>query len=227
MDAFRKAPIESDQDSVKEPGTAFRRAKLRRDAAGAYSVAMSQNRPPAQPRWVNAALLAVLAAAPSCDGPAEPGTPNGAPSIAVTVAPSRADVPFGYVATVQVAGDSLQPSVGLLVGGRQIAIPISGPGTYTYEDTLRTLTTDTLRFRIESENGRKDSTTAVVAGTNTPPRGLSQVNTPATGGVMTSGEFVAGTPISVSRTITGSNLSSKVMAGVGDSELMTSSTPSE
>ena len=148
---------------------ALLRVELRRDAAGAYSVAMSQNRPPAEPRRVTAALLAVLAAALSCDGPAEPGTPAGAPSIAVTVSPSRADVPFGYVATVQVAGDSLQPSVDLLVRGRQIAIPISGPGTYTYEDTLRTPTTDTLRFRIESENGRTDSTTAIVTGTNTPP----------------------------------------------------------
>jgi hypothetical protein len=44
---------------------------------------------------------------------------------------------------------------------------------------------------------------------------------------MTNGEFVAGTPTSLSLIMVGSNLSSNVIAGVGVSELVTSSTPSD
>jgi hypothetical protein len=130
---------------------------------------MVRPRPRAEPRLPTAVMLAGLLAALACEAPVSPGTPGVAPSIAVTVAPSRADVPFGYIATVQVAGDSLKPEVRLLARGQQFSIPISGPGTYTHEDTLRTPTADTLRFLAESENGRKDSATAIVSGTNTPP----------------------------------------------------------
>ena len=52
-------------------------------------------------------------------------------------------------------------------------------------------------------------------GVNTPLCVLSQVYLPATGGVMTNGELVATAPTSRSLTMTGSNRSSKVMAGVG------------
>jgi hypothetical protein len=47
------------------------------------------------------------------------------------------------------------------------------------------------------------------------------------GGVITNGEFVAGVPTSFSLIMVGSNLSSNVIAGVGVSELVASSTPSE
>ncbi len=64
-------------------------------------------------------------------------------------------------------------------------------------------------------------------GVNTPLCVLSQVYLPATGGVMTNGELVATAPTSRSLTMTGSNRSSKVMAGVGVDKPVTSSTPSD
>ncbi len=144
------------------------RGVLRRDAGEAIRVGMLGTCPTSRPWRLTAALLTALLAA-ACEHATGPGTPGGPPSIDVTVAPSQGDVPFGYVATIQVAGDSLKSAVSLRVGGRQVFIPISGPGTYTRSDTLRAPTTDTLRFRIESVNGRQDSATAFVSGTNTPP----------------------------------------------------------
>ncbi len=131
---------------------------------------MSGTCPPSRLRWLAPALLAGLVAAWACERATAPGTPGAPPSIEVTVGPSQGDVPLGYVATVQVAGDSLKPAVSLLAGGRQVSIPIAGPGWYSHADTLRTPTTDTLRFVVESRNGRRDSATAVVSGTNTAPR---------------------------------------------------------
>src|SRR5512142_859487 len=106
---------------------------------------MSANRPPSRQLRLTAALLTGLVAALSCEHASGPGTPGEPPSITVAVAPSRGDVPFEYVATVHVAGDSLKPAVRLASGGQQFSIPISGPGTYTRTDTLRTATADTLR----------------------------------------------------------------------------------
>ena len=60
---------------------------------------------------------------------------------------------------------------------------------------------------------------------NTPLCGLSQVNAPPIGGLMTSGELVLLSPTSRALTMAGSNRSSMVIAGVGVGEPNKSSTP--
>jgi hypothetical protein len=143
--------------------------RLRPRGAEAYSFAMERTARSVGPRWATAALLFALAAGLSCGEPTRPGLPGAAPAIAVSISPSQADVPFGYRATVQVTGDHLAPAMQVIMRGRWSSIPISGPGTYTLDDTLRTLTTDTLRFVVASESGGRDTATATVRGTNTPP----------------------------------------------------------
>jgi hypothetical protein len=61
-------------------------------------------------------------------------------------------------------------------------------------------------------------------GVNTPLRELNQVNVPAKCGRITSGEFVAGSPTRSPFTMIDSNLNSKVVAGVGTADPITSST---